>query len=46
MQAKMTELDNWKSQQVYIEVKDQGQGTITSCWVMMKKENFKLHLDF
>ena len=36
--AKQNELDNWKDQNVYEEVPDQGQKCITVRWVIEPKE--------
>ena len=36
-QAKAVELDNWKHQEVYEEVQNQGQSFVTTTWVVTEK---------
>ena len=38
IEAKLSELDNWKSFEVMDEVKDLGQKTISTRWVISEKE--------
>ena len=43
-EAKIKELDNWNKFNVYDEVADSGQSTISTRWVITKKELFKARL--
>ena len=37
IKAKLTELEQWKSKQVYKEVEDTGQECVSLCWIIMSK---------
>ena len=44
IKAKLTELEQWKSKQVYKEVEDTGQECVSLCWIIMSKIITYVHM--